>query len=219
MRILFLVLILANLAFAAWHAWFSGPDFPTQPIRSAAPAIELIANAVPESPDDGTLDAAEGAAGTAPLETCISVGAFPNRIDVQDAVAALAASGFEADQRTAQGDVWLGYWVYLDGIETQAQAAAIVEQLAVEGISEAYVIADASSGNIVSLGVFSVRARAQQRYADVEELGLAPVIADRSQPGEVIWLDVTAINGRRFDRTELPAIDVDPELLYAGCIE
>ncbi|MGD2167314.1 MAG: hypothetical protein PVF63_04355 [Gammaproteobacteria bacterium] len=214
MRIFFLVLVLANLAFAAWHAWFSGADLPTRPIRPGGPGIEIYQSATGTVPD--TAASAAPAESTAQRE-CVSVGPFPNRVDVEDAVSALTASGFQAQQRAAQGEVWLGYWVYIDAIETQTEAARIVERLGAEGINEAYVIADGDNGNIISLGVFSERARATQRFSDVEALGLAPVVVNRSQPGEVFWLDVTARSGRAFDRSELPVIEVDPELQFAVC--
>lgn len=222
MRSLFLVLVLANLAFAAWHAWFSGPEVPTRPIRSAAPIIELYHVGTDISPGGeerlaNGADTDDGAAQN--LLGCVSVGPFPNRVDVEDAVKALTEGGFETSQRTAQGDVWLGYWVYIDAIETQAEAATIVEELSQEGIDEAYVIADGNNGNIVSLGVFSEQARARQRFSDAEALGLAPVVANRSQPGEVFWLDVTARGGREFDPAELPEIEVDPEPRFVACVE
>lgn len=221
MRILFLVLVLTNLAFAAWHTWFSGPELPTRPIRSGAPSIELFAEATTvAAPQDAVAVQADTTAEAAnELRGCLSVGPFPNRVDVSDAVAALTASGFVTNQRIADGEVWLGYWVYLDAIDTQAAAAAIVEQLGAAGIGEAYVIADGNSGNLISLGVFSEQARAQQRFSEVEALGLSPVVANRSQPGEVFWLDVTTEGGRRFGRSELPEIEVDPQLQIVACAD
>ena len=57
MRNLFLALVLANLAFAAWHAWFSGAASPVRPPRDEAPGITLVSE-VPEdlktSPRDGS---------------------------------------------------------------------------------------------------------------------------------------------------------------------
>ena len=218
MRNLFLVLVLANLAFAAWHAWFSGPTYPTEPISSGAPTIQLFAE--PDSSSTTLASVASSPAGPGtPLLDCLSLGPFPNRVDVQDAEAALEGADFTVRQRTADGEVWLGYWVYLDAIETQAEAATMVDTLGEAGISEAYVIADGNNGNIVSLGVFSERARAQQRFADVEDLGMSPVTANRSQPGEVFWLDVRTVSGRRFQQSDLPDISVDPELQFADCIE
>ncbi len=216
MRVLFLMLVLANFAFAAWHAWFSAPELPTRPISSDAPSIRLFAEAGGSQPA-AVLQTPAADEPVPPLPECISVGPFPNRIDVGDAAAALREAGFDARQRTTDGEVWLGYWVYLDAIETQARAAEIVGQLVEAGINEAYVIADGSNGNIVSLGVFSERVRSQQRFSDVQSIGLEPVVTNRFQPGEVFWLDVSAADGRRFDAAELPTIEVDPELQIQAC--
>lgn len=215
MRVLFLMLVLANFAFAAWHFWFSAPALPTQAIRTDTPTIRLFAEA--GQPADAVFSETDAPAPTQALPDCISVGPFPNRVDVSDAATALSAAGFSSRQRTADGDVWLGYWVYLDAIETQAVASEIVDQLGAAGIGEAYVIADGDNGNIVSLGVFSERARSQQRFTEVQSLGLAPVVDNRFQPGEVFWLDVSAQDGRGFEAAELPPIEVDPELQTRAC--
>jgi hypothetical protein len=215
MRVLFLSLVLANFAFAAWHAWFSAPSVPTRPIRTNAPSIRLYAEA--DVPSDPVRAENTDVASAQMLPVCISVGPFPNRVDVSDAAGDLSDAGFSSTQRTADGDVWLGYWVYLDAIETQALANDIVERLSEAGISEAYVIADGNNGSIVSLGVFSERTRSEQRFSEVQALGLEPVVANRFQPGEVFWLDVRARDGRSFDAAELPNIEVDPELQTRAC--
>lgn len=225
MRIVFLVLVLANLGLAAWYFWLREPGFPTRPMPASAPTIELLGDRDPDSSVDAASAAAtagaNGRSGTiAPLDNelrdCFSMGPFSNRLDVEEAVAVLRSAGFQTSQRTAQGEVWLGRWVYIDAIATQDEAEDIVTALSDEGITEAYVIADGNNGNIVSLGVFSEQARAQQRLLDAQALGLSPVVADRSQPGEVFWVDVTA-DGRAIAASELPPIEVDPEPQLARC--
>lgn len=221
MRILFLVLVLCNLGFAAWHAWYSAPALVTRPIRADAPGINLYADIA----DFGPTQAEEGPNGAAfppadrerALVSCVSVGPLSNRVDVEDAERTLAAGGFRSTQRVAEGEVWLGHWVYIDAIDTQDEAVEIVARLAESGIDEAYVIADGNNGNIVSLGVFSAAQRAQQRFADAEALGYRPTVVDRSQPGEVFWLDVTVPNQAQFTVSDLPVLSVDRELRYEEC--
>ena len=206
MRNLFLALVLANLGFAAWHSWFAAPALPERPIDSGGPSIALLVNGVVEEID------ARGSA-----QACISIGPLPNRVVVAEANKLLSQAGFDAVQRVAQGEVWLGYWVYIDAIETQAEANDIVAELTSSGIDEAYVIAGGNNGSIVSLGVFSVQARADQRLADTRNLGYEPVIADRSQPGDVFWLDVTLRNGDSFDLAMLPGLPDADALRFVGC--
>ena len=50
MRNLFLALVLANLGFAAWHAWFAN-DAPPTPAARAAPSITLVS----ELPAEGCM--------------------------------------------------------------------------------------------------------------------------------------------------------------------
>ncbi len=42
MRNIFLALLLANLAFAAWHVWFSDSPRPVRPDDSDLPRITLV---------------------------------------------------------------------------------------------------------------------------------------------------------------------------------
>jgi hypothetical protein len=221
MRNAFLVLVLANLGFAAWHSWFAAGDGPTRPLEKGG-NIRLIGEetrvASPVS-ETSTAPANDGEPVTAASDAvrCVSIGPMPNRLVVDEAASALARAGFAPTQRTAQGNVWLGHWVYIDAIASQAEANAIVRTLADAGIGEAYVIADGANGNIVSLGVFSVRQRAEQRLSDARALGYPAVVADRSQPGIVYWLDVRASGDREFGVDELPALPAAQSLEFAAC--
>jgi hypothetical protein len=221
MRVAFLVLVLANLGFAAWHAWFSAPEIIVRPIRPDAASIQLYADArtqgaVSAQAEPGP-DSSASARRTQERISCISIGPLSNRVDVDDAMRILSAGGFRSTQRVSPGEVWLGRWVYIDAIDTQAEANEIVDRLAQNGIEEAYVIADGNNGNIVSLGVFSVAARARQRFADAQALGYMPTVTDRTQPGEVFWLDVTVPGQAQFTIPDLPVLSVNPAPRYEDC--
>lgn len=218
MRVLFLLLVLANLGFAAWAAWYSTPQSPTRPLAGSGPGIEMYAEAGEAEVTEADTASGGGAPAASGLRVeCISVGPLANRVDVEDTARILSGNGFDARQRVAQGEVWLGHWVYIDAIPTPGEAAGIVELLAENGITEAYVIADGNDGSIVSLGVFSQQDRARQRFADAEALGLSPVVADRSQPGEVFWLDVTARDRAEFAPGEIATLDISPALQLESC--
>ena len=206
MRNAFLALVLINLGFAAWHQWFARRPEPTRSLveteMSIALASETNAGAAEEAADPAVLSGPQ---------TCVSIGPYPNRVVVNEVTEALRDAAYDAVLRVAQGDVWLGYWVYIDAIPTSAEAAGIVERLTANGIGEAYVIADGDRGSLVSLGVFSIQGRAQQRLAEARELGYEPIVVDRSQPGDVYWLDVTAEDGTAFTAAALlRLVDQEP---------
>lgn len=220
MRNAFLALVLINLGFAAWHQWFAVAPQPTRSLTQVGPRISLVTEVASEAQSRGGNDEpAPVEPVTAVPQRCVSIGPFPNRVVVTDVMSLLDDAGFNASQRVAQGDVWLGYWVYIDAIPTQAEAAAIVENLTANGIGEAYVIADGSRGSLVSLGVFSVQARAQQRLTEARNLGYVPIVVDRSQPGDVYWLDVTADDGSAFAADALLGLIGQEPAQVSDCVE
>ncbi len=84
MRNLFLALVLANLAFAAWHFWFAEPDAPASRAATGTATITLV-----DELDDTDIDEASA-------ETCISIGTFAERSQADAAAASLRMLGFEA---------------------------------------------------------------------------------------------------------------------------
>ena len=84
MRNLSLALVLANLAFAAWHFWFAEPDAPASHAATGTATITLV-----DELDDADIDEASA-------ETCISIGTFAERAQADAAAASLRMLGFEA---------------------------------------------------------------------------------------------------------------------------
>lgn len=221
MRNFFLVLVLANLGFAAWHSWFAKASWPSRHWNAGAAGITLIneiepAESVAGSPGGATVDGhtAARAADARNLgaqvdlpparvprlreaPSCVSIGPFSDNASLERVRQTLSGAGYTAAQRESRGNVWIGQWVYIDAIATQAEANEIVDKLKGAGITEAYVIADANNGYLVSLGVFSESARAELRLNQARTLGYEPTVSDRTQPGRVNWLDID-VRGEDF---------------------
>jgi hypothetical protein len=102
-------------------------------------------------------------------------------------------------QRVAEGDIWIGYWVYLPAIATEAEANAILARMRAEGITDSYVIPNSDSGNLVSLGVFSEISGVGRRRDQVRALGFEPQVVDRTRRATVYWIDVTLAEGQALD--------------------
>ena len=243
MRNLFLALVLANLAFAAWHSWFSpaavtpivrnvptimlASEFPVAEKEVAAPPIveaelESLAAAPPSTTEadsaapDATVEPKEAPPGDAatvvavrpPTEVvvagggpraCVSVGPFRELSQAATAAANLRSTGLDPLQRVAEGDIWVGYWVYLAAIPSLADAETILARLKESGIAEAYVIPSSDSGTLISLGVFTEVARAGNRLSAARELGYEATISDRTRRGTVYWVDVLLAPGETLD--------------------
>jgi len=253
MRNLFFVLVLANLAFAAWDSWFSpaavtprdnesnvptimlASEFPvTEAEVVAPPVVEAQLESLAAAPssvagaDDAELDAAElDEAGIGPEalpedaaasveateqteaqvevadlaaeRECVSVGPFRELSQAATAAANLRGTGLDPLQRAGEGDIWVGYWVYLASISTVAEAETIVARLKESGITEAYVIPSSDSGTLISLGVFTQVARAGNRLSAARELGYEATVSDRTRRGTVYWVDVLLAPGETLD--------------------
>jgi cell division septation protein DedD len=245
MRNLFLALVLANLAFAAWHSWFSTPPRVPRVTNTNMPSIQLASEIdvsaqptgpAPRVPEDANavIDAATGLDRTGPAQTstpspraesvaavsgpdqrvappvtssppgvaaasCVTVGPFRELSQAATAAGTLRNSGFDPMQRAGEGDIWVGYWVYIAAIPTQAEAEEILSKLRQSGISDSYVIPNSDSGNLVSLGVFTEIARAGSRLAEVRKLGYEATVADRTRRATVYWVDVMPADGQSLD--------------------
>lgn len=266
MRNLFLALLLANLAFAAWQAWVA-PPAAGRVSSSDEPAIRLVAEddgrvssaktdttpADIRAPDAGaspaaagtpeaaeaaagetdTADSASGASAAAAVDSlnsagvgavpavasltvaaaassgdrrCVSVGPFGELSDAAAASARLRTAGYEPSQRVGEGDIWVGYWVYLENIPTRDEANEALATLHDNGVAEAYLIPGEQDGDIISLGVFSQITRAGRLRDEVRDLGFDPAVVDRTRSGTVYWIDVRlgAAQELDFDALQSP---------------
>jgi cell division septation protein DedD len=296
MRNIFLALVLANLGFAAWHAWFAASEAPPRRVpgpgagitlvkelesgagetaasspAAAAGALEETAgsaaagatgdglaavtgdgsaavrgdssaavtgdgsaavdgsepgagagggnDAETDSPSEapsregragetsrvaaagaeaGIAPAAQGD-GSAAAGRCVTVGPFPELAQARSASDKLRGAGYEPSRHAGEGDVWVGYWVYLDAIPSREETNRILSVLRENGISDAYMIPGEIDGDLISLGVFSEVARAGRLRDRIRALGFEPVVEDRTRRENVYWLDVTLGSEQQLD--------------------
>lgn len=252
MRNLFFGLVLVNLAFAAWTAWYAEPPPAGSTPREAGLPIRLVGEAAPDSGEadaapvalvaDGAAAAASGIASGGPsglagallpgdadagepdadavivvepeaspapavagtaADRCISVGPFPAAERADAASAALDSAGFAHALRSGDGEIWVGFWVHIDAIPTRDEASAMLARLRENGLEDAYLIPGEEDGDIISLGVFNDMTRAGRLEEQVRDIGLVPLIVERTRTGLVHWLDVTVPGGRDLDLAAL----------------
>ncbi|MEO8466754.1 MAG: SPOR domain-containing protein [Gammaproteobacteria bacterium] len=234
MRNVFLILVLANLGFAAWHTWVA----PLTPVLHAAdstlPSITLVSEvpvdlhsagsvndaqlqpaaptpaaqtpktstpvaaalpAPPPAPVVVTPQVKETVVAVAPSSgegagRCTTIGPFRELSQAATAASTLRMSGFDPQQRVAEGDIWIGYWVYIQAIPSVDEANKILAKVRESGIADSYVIPNSDSGNLVSLGVFSEISGVSRRRDEVRALGFEPHVVDRTRRATVYWVEV-----------------------------
>lgn len=181
MRLVFLLLLLANAAFFA-YGWavlerstasdrISALEAAPEKIRLLAPGEKPPASPTP--PDPPSVAPATVPAATA----CIEWGAVPGS-EVARADAAIAQLDLPPSsvQRTALNAG--AYWVYIPPAASKTELDRIVARLAASGIGEFYVVQDATAWrNAISLGIFKNEEAAESFLAHVHALGFASALA------------------------------------------
>lgn len=221
MRTLFLLLLLANLLFAAWARWVAPAPAAlghATPSAMGSAGIQLLR----EVPAPGASRLAEQgllAVDDATL-ACVSAGPFLARQDAERAAARLARLGFTVRLRDTREEVRIGYWVRLEGLATPEDAENARAALQSAGLTDAFVLTEEGTGTVVSLGVHADAARANATAAAARAAGFEPRTIDRLRTEDVTWLDVDRqSNGGlpEFDELEAAAGGSQPALALRPC--
>jgi hypothetical protein len=217
-RFVFFALLFANLAYFAWAHWIDAPrPAPVNEAIAHLPQLKMAGEAPPaeQTPAHGTQKTALGDA-----TSCLSVGPFVDLAGSAQATALLKAKGFDPRQRAEQGQVVSGYWVYVGGLVSQAEADRALVALERDGIKDARVMPEtASAGRRLSLGLYSERSRAERRAQAVRQAGLSAEIAERKLPGTLYWVDLTPPPGTSTTSLQgLLADDVSSRVAVEPCL-
>jgi len=203
LRVLLVILVLANAGFAAWALLVDKPaDPPAARDISKLKHLTLVTDA----PAAKAGAAAAGAGGTGPAASsapasaavqaaaaaapCVTVGPFQELERAADAAALLKGRGFAPRQRAEGGDDLVEYWVYLDGFATDAAEQGTLRQLHSRGLRDAAIMPVTDHGRRLSLGLFSERTRAEHRARDAQAMGVAPRIEEQHHREATYWVDV-----------------------------
>ncbi len=219
MRLLFMMLLLANLALFAWGRWLApgedaaaaSPALEVPRIllageKGAAPAAAARAAAAPgpeAAPDGATPDPAAAAA--APADRCVSVGPLVDLEAAARVTKVLVELGYSPRQRPADGLVPAGYVVVVAGLADVAEQERVQARLRRGGLADAAALpppipagpVDPMAPPVtfsVSAGLFSEAARAERRAAVVRRIGLQPTVETYRRPGTVYWVDLDLRN-------------------------
>jgi hypothetical protein len=189
-RALFLALVAANLALAAWMTSFA-PDLVSDP-RPMAQQIEpgKLRIVGPGEPQ------AAGAAGTpaeraAPAAACLEWGGFavaeaPKAIE---AIAPLALGDKLVQRRT---DETAGWWVYVPSQGSRAAAQKKAAELKALGVEDYFIVQDEGPQRwALSLGVFRSEDLAKGRLEALKARGVRSAqVGERQTPVQKVWLQV-----------------------------
>ncbi len=201
MRPLIVILVLANLAFAAWALLVDRP--PAPPVArdiSHLPGLVLASEPLP-----GSAQSSAPGAATAPSGRCVTVGPFSDLVLSAAAASLLTSRGFTPTQRDEPGQDLVSYWVYLDNVPSEAAANRLLLMLRAIGLNDAHAmpVTEAGEARRVSVGLFSEKEGADRRARAVKAgLDLIPVITEQHNSEATYWVDITLTSPGQSVSTE-----------------
>jgi hypothetical protein len=222
LRTSIVILILANLAFAAWALLIDRPvEGPAARDISHLPRLVLASEPVPAATSAKGGSGGPGAVGVAANAHCVTVGPFSDLAIAAAAASLLQDRGFTPIQRDEPGPDLIAYWVYLDNVPTDAAAARLLQKLHDNGLADARVmpVATATETRRISVGLFNEQDGAERRVRQVKNLGLVPAIAEQHQSQATYWVDINLSSPGQAVNTEglLPAPLANAHLDIRDC--
>ena len=225
LRLLAAVLVAANLLAAAWWLTQTPASEPATgraaPVPPDAPRLSLV----------GELDAAARAALEKPRPQgepppapnpdapaaapngllCVAVGPFDDSEVAARVAGGLRSNGVVVEVREESGQLRTGYWVHLPPFPSREAAEKVADDLHQKGAGDLFIVTASEQRHAISLGLFSSQDRADQRAAEIAELGYRPRIAERFREGAVYWLEYREPAELAFDITPL-LLGLDPAI-------
>jgi hypothetical protein len=121
---------------------------------------------------------------------CVSIGPFGEPAESARAEATLRSGGYVPRQRSSEGEIQDGVFVYVPIPPTPAAAAMLRKMVKGAGFSDAPDVRGPNAATVISLGVFYEPKRAQSRLSQAQKAGLGAQSIERMRAATLYWLDV-----------------------------
>lgn len=196
MKNLLMLLILANVLYYLWGR------FVEEPKELGVVVVKESELGPPLSVSRSTLAEAATSVGTVlgsgkPSElagvvgqSCVTIGPFKTNAEADGALAEYESQGMRASIRTTQGQVFVGHWVQIRNIPDRDAGNAMLEQLRIGGLGDAYLVPTEDDGLKISLGLFGEKTRAERVELQAKSLDLPADISPRMRDATVFFVDI-----------------------------
>ena len=195
MRHVIYLLLVANALYFSWHLVESSSDNNVHRVAVTLPpgvkSIETLREREERRTREKLASVAEierlvenepPAAGLAAV--CHTLGPFLTRKELADVRQTLREQELDVKERSGQIEEEIGHWVYLPAMKraTALQTARVLDRSKVND----YFI---GQENLISLGVFAEKGRAEKHQETIRSLGFEPQIEARFKVRDASWLD------------------------------
>lgn len=200
MRALFLLLVLANIAFFAWSGYFAPSDaaIDTAPLARQIDPDKLRVLRPGEQPaasKPAAMQPKAPAATAAEVASCLEWGSFTltDTPKAEKALEALSLGSRLSQRRTEELAAW---WVFIPPQANRQAAAKKAAELKSLGVDDYFVVGEEGPFRwAVSLGVFRTEDAAKARYAALRSLGVRSAqLGPRDTVVPKVWLQVKGVD-------------------------
>jgi hypothetical protein len=215
-RVVFLLLVLANLAFFAWARYFSPADAGTD-ARPLARQIEPDKLKVVSPAELSTMPLAQKKPlppQAAPVLACIEWGGFAPA-DLPRAEKALEPLGLGARLGQRRSEELASWWVHIPAQPTRQAAINKAAELKNLGVQDYFVVTEEGPHRwAVSLGVFRTEEAAQAHLALLHGRGVRSArVSVRETMVPKVWLQVKSVDAALEARLKELVARVEPSEL------
>ncbi len=189
MRYLFIIFLLANVAFFVWAKRLSPqPKSTFKVVDEGVTKLALIAEIEPVIKDSNSAES------NTPFNTdiqqlCYSAGPFDVEASVHAAKEALDQVVLKTNIRKITTTQEAGYWVYLPALASRAEALKKGRELASAFVKDYYVVTSGDNENSISLGLYREPYNADNRIAELSKKGFQVNKEIRIEQWPEFWLD------------------------------
>lgn len=202
MKNLLLILLLANILYFVWGMLSKEETQPGVALveeSDLGPPINVTTDrdsdvvasvgAVLGSGEPSALEAVVGRA-------CVTVGPFRENTDADSAVLVYTSEGMTTALRETRAQIFVGHWVQIRNVASDAEANEMLEKLQAGGLSDAYLVRTDDEGLKISLGLFGDLERAEKIELEARSLDLNPEISPRTRESDVFFVDIALPPGK-----------------------
>ena len=213
MREIFMVLLVANIAFFA-HQFFLSDESTHVPIADSSPiaiesGLQLLTEqdrVVLKRAKDTSIAAAEDALAEGSLgaeardaDLCTMVGPYEQLLHAEYLVERLAALGAKAQITPVEIKEGDAYWVYLQPEMSEKEALRRLYELQKKQI-ESYIITKGELANGISFGRYADRAEAEIRLGEIKNQGYEALIKTVPKTINETWVVLDAVSAEKIDK-------------------
>ena len=196
MKNILMLLVLANVLYYLWGQFVEEPRESGVVVveeSELGPALTVSRSTTAEAAT--SVGAVLGSGKPSDLaalvgRSCVTIGPFKTNAEADGALAEYESDGMRASVRTTQGQVFVGHWVQIRNIPDREAGNAILEQLRIGGLGDAYLVPTEDDGLKISLGLFGEKSRAERVELQAKSLDLPADITPRMRDATVFFVDI-----------------------------